>query len=66
MACDEMIIPASERLSNVGDEFELDEVYATERQLLYVAMTRARDRLLVSAVDPGSEFLSDLADPPIS
>lgn len=62
MACDETIIPSATRLSDVGDELELDEVYATERQLLYVAMTRARDRLLVSAVDPASEFLADLMD----
>ena len=27
---------------------------------LYVACTRARDRLLVTGVDPGSEFLDDL------
>ena len=33
---------------------------ATERHLLYVACTRARDRLLVTGVDPGSEFLDDL------
>jgi superfamily I DNA/RNA helicase len=35
-------------------------VYETERQLFYVACTRARDRLLVSGVKPGSEFLGDL------
>jgi superfamily I DNA/RNA helicase len=28
--------------------------------LLYVACTRARDRLLVSGVQPASEFLNDL------
>ena len=32
----------------------------TERQLLYVACTRARDRLAISAVDPASEFLDDV------
>jgi superfamily I DNA/RNA helicase len=31
-----------------------------ERHLLYVACTRARDHLWVSAVDPASEFLEDL------
>jgi superfamily I DNA/RNA helicase len=35
-------------------------VYDTERQLLYVACTRARDRLLISAVEPASEFLDDV------
>ena len=38
---------------------DLDEVYETERHLLYVACTRARDRLLVSGVKPGSEFVAD-------
>jgi superfamily I DNA/RNA helicase len=32
----------------------------TERQLLYVACTRARDFLLVSGTTPASEFLTDL------
>jgi superfamily I DNA/RNA helicase len=62
MACDEPVIPAQQRTADVSDEMELDEVYATERQLLYVAVTRARDRLLVSGVRPASEFLGDLQD----
>jgi superfamily I DNA/RNA helicase len=61
MACDETVIPASARIGDVSDEMELDEVYTTERQLLYVAATRARDRLLFSGVAPGSEFLADIA-----
>jgi len=44
----------------VGDEADLEEVYDTERQLLYVACTRARDELLVASVEPASEFLDDL------
>jgi superfamily I DNA/RNA helicase len=60
MACDEMVIPSQQRIADVSDEMELDEVYSTERQLLYVAATRARDRLLISGVAPGSEFLSDV------
>jgi superfamily I DNA/RNA helicase len=43
-----------------GDEADLDEFYDTERHLLYVACTRARDRLMVSGVAPGSEFLEDI------
>jgi superfamily I DNA/RNA helicase len=31
----------------------------TKRHLLYVACTRARDHLLVTGVDPASEFLDD-------
>ncbi len=60
VACDEGVLPLASRGSDVADEFELDEVIATERQLLYVACTRARERLLLSAVAPGSEFLEDL------
>jgi superfamily I DNA/RNA helicase len=51
----------AERVQAVADEVELDDVYETERQLFYVACTRARDRLFVSGVAPGSEFLRDLS-----
>lgn len=44
----------------VTDDSDLEEVYNTERHLLYVACTRPRDNLLVTAVFPGSEFLGDL------
>jgi len=60
MACDDEIIPLQERIETVADDTDLEEVYNTERHLLYVACTRARDRLLVTAVDPASEFLDDL------
>nr|WP_257645607.1 hypothetical protein [Ottowia beijingensis] len=46
----------------MSDESDLDEVYATERHLLYVACTRAREFLHVSGVNPASEFLADLTD----
>jgi len=45
-----------------ADEADLKEVYDTERHLLYVACTRARDYLHVSGVNPASEFLDDLSD----
>lgn len=60
MACDDEIIPSQERIQTVGDEADLQEVYDTERHLLYVASTRARDHLLVTSVEPASEFLDDL------
>lgn len=60
MACDDGILPLQERIDQVVDEADLDEVYETERHLLYVACTRARDRLLVTGIAPGSEFLDDL------
>jgi superfamily I DNA/RNA helicase len=61
MACDDEVIPLQERIETVADDTDLDEVYSTERHLLYVACTRARDHLLVTSVDPASEFLDDLA-----
>jgi len=59
MACDDDVIPLQERIETVTDDTDLDEVYNTERQLLYVACTRAREHLLVTGVKPGSEFLDD-------
>jgi superfamily I DNA/RNA helicase len=59
MACDDEIMPLQERIEAVGDDADLQEVYDTERHLLYVASTRARDHLLVSGVVPVSEFLDD-------
>lgn len=60
MACDDEIIPLQERIETVGDDSDLQEVYDTERHLLYVACTRARDYLLVTSVAPASEFLDDM------
>ena len=61
MACDDEVLPLQERIEAVGDDGDLVETYNTERQLLYVACTRARDFLLVSGCEPASEFLDDLA-----
>ena len=60
MACDDEVIPLQERIETVTDDADLEDVYNTERQLLYVACTRARDQLLVTGVAPASEFLDDL------
>ena len=60
MACDSEIIPLQSRVESIADEADLEEVYNTERNLLYVACTRARDHLLVTGVKPVSEFLDDL------
>ena len=56
----------SQNLSNYDFESEelvetiLEEVYNTERHLLYVACTRARDKLLVTGTYPISEFVDFL------
>jgi mRNA-degrading endonuclease RelE of RelBE toxin-antitoxin system len=63
MACDDEIIPLQERIETVGDDSNLQEVYDTERHLLYVACTRARDHLLVTSIEPASEFLDDMILP---
>lgn len=60
MACDDEIIPSQERIESVTEGTDLEEVYNTERHLLYVACTRARDYLLVTSGDVPSEFLDDL------
>lgn len=60
MACDDEVIPLQERMETVGDDADLQDVYDTERHLLYVACTRARDHLLITGVSPVSEFLDDL------
>jgi UvrD-like helicase C-terminal domain/AAA domain len=60
MVCDDEVIPLQQRIEAVGDDADLEEVYNTERHLLYVACTRARDHLLVTGVKPASEFLDDM------
>jgi mRNA-degrading endonuclease RelE of RelBE toxin-antitoxin system len=60
LACDDEVLPLQERIEAVADDADLEDVYNTERHLLYVACTRARDYLLVTGVAPASEYLSDL------
>jgi mRNA-degrading endonuclease RelE of RelBE toxin-antitoxin system len=60
MACDDEVIPSQQRIESITDNADLEEVYETERHLLYVACTRARDHLLISSASSASEFLDDL------
>lgn len=55
-------LPDEMRLLAAKDEAQLDEVMNTERHLLYVAATRARDHLWMSGIEPVSEFLVDLLE----
>ena len=63
---EEIVATLSQQLMNdygietAAEDSDLEEVYNTERHLLYVACTRARDQLLVTSVEPASEFLDDL------
>lgn len=63
MALDEDVLPDTQRLNDVTDMADLEAIQETERHLLYVAATRARDRLMLSGTAPGSEFLDDLKVP---
>ena len=62
MACDDEVIPDQDRIETETDEANLMEVYESERHLLYVSITRSRDYLFVSGVEPVSEFLDDLVE----
>jgi UvrD-like helicase C-terminal domain/AAA domain len=64
MACDRDALPLQERVEemSVADDVDMEEVYASERQLLYVAATRARDQLFFTGTQPGSEFLKPLEE----
>ena len=62
LGCDEDTIPSEARLADAEDQKALQEVFETERHLLYVAATRARDHLWISGVSPVSEFLLDLLE----
>ena len=62
MACDDDVLPLQSRIESVMDEADLEEIYNTERHLLYVACTRARDLLLITSTQPPSEFIDDLAN----
>lgn len=59
MACDEGTLSLDERVADAADEGELNDVYETERRLLYVACTRAREHLFLTATNPGSAYLAD-------
>jgi len=54
LACDDEVIRLQRCIENVADDADLEEVYDSERHLLYVACTRARDQLFVTGVKPAS------------
>ena len=60
MGCDNHVLPLKERIESVEEMNEMDNVFNTERYLFYIACTRARDFLVISATEPASMFLDDL------
>lgn len=60
VGCNDDMLPFEARVDRARDVDELQAIIETERHLLYVAATRAREQLAISAVDPASEFLADL------
>jgi superfamily I DNA/RNA helicase len=60
MAGDDEVIGLQERIEEVSDSSDLEDVYNTERHLLYAACTRARDQLFVSGIEPTSDFMHDI------
>ena len=61
IGCDEDQFPNANKMNELGDGSDFDEFLTLEKNSLYVAMTRARDNLLVSGITPGSAFLEELA-----
>ncbi len=55
--CGQGIVPHSYTLSQYRDQGDYDMAYERERQLLYVALTRARDEVFVTWYGKPSEFL---------
>lgn len=60
MACDNGVIPSPERIAEADLVAGMEEIYDTERNLLYVACTRARDYLLITSAGVPSELLLDM------
>jgi superfamily I DNA/RNA helicase len=58
MGCEKGQLPHGAVLKNLGDPADLDAAREQERNLLYVACTRARERLLITYTGAPSEFLN--------
>jgi superfamily I DNA/RNA helicase/mRNA-degrading endonuclease RelE of RelBE toxin-antitoxin system len=56
--CNQGVVPHSFTLGKMRDQGDYDAAYERERQLLYVAITRARDEVFVTTVGKPSEFLT--------
>jgi superfamily I DNA/RNA helicase len=57
VACDSEVLPLKSVLDSIQDGGDRDSFVEQERNLLYVACSRARERLLISWTGSGSAFL---------
>ncbi len=57
VGCDYDALPPAHVLREQADDADRDELIEQERQLLYVAATRARERLLLSHSGKATRFL---------
>ncbi len=57
VGCDHDVMPPAHVLREQADDGDREELIEQERQLLYVAATRARERLLLSHTGKGARFL---------
>lgn len=57
MGCERAVLPSPKALET-EDVADREAAIEQERQLLYVATTRARERLLVTHAGEASEFLA--------
>ena len=62
--CGDAVVPHPASLRGLDDPQDLEAASAREQRLLYVAMTRARDELVVSWTGRPSRYLSPLLDEP--
>ena len=54
IGCDEDQFPSANAMRDLGDGADFDSFFTLEKNALYVAMTRARDNLLVTGILPGN------------
>lgn len=56
MACDDETLHSQSRIASITEEVDLQVACKTAWHLQYVNCTNACDQLMMSAVDPASDF----------
>ncbi len=60
VGCDEAVLPLKSVLEGITDPGDMETFLEQERQLLYVACSRAHERLFVSCSENASPLLAEL------